>query len=94
MQITITKCGRPLWYKGVIGRYQFEAKVYDEPSTYGINEGRISKLRVWDGTMPTNAVNPFESSIMNYDREWNIEPEGAYAAMADALIARLEQLPR
>ena len=37
---------------------------YDEPSIYGIDEGRISKLTVKrDGR-----------EIMNFDRGWDLEP--------------------
>lgn len=32
------------WASGKIGGFAFEAKIYDEPSEYGINNGRISKL--------------------------------------------------
>lgn len=41
------------------------AKVYDEGSEYGINEGRISKLRITiDG-----------ETVVNYDRGWDVEPD-------------------
>ena len=41
------------------------AKVYDEGSEYGINEGRISKLMIKvDGV-----------TTLSYDRGWDIEPD-------------------
>lgn len=41
------------------------AKVYDEGSEYGINEGRISKLKIQiDG-----------NTTLSYDRGWDIEPD-------------------
>ena len=41
------------------------AKVYDEGSAYGINEGRISKLMIKiDG-----------KTTLSYDRGWDIEPD-------------------
>ena len=46
--------------------YEFCAKVYDLPSKYGINEGRISKLNVKD--VKTN------TEVIGYDRGWYIEP--------------------
>jgi len=39
------------WMEGFIGKYKFQAKVYDEPSEYGIKDGRVSKLCVYDDTM-------------------------------------------
>ena len=48
MQITIRKLDQYPWREGMIEGYHFQAAVYDEPSVYGINEGRISKLMVWD----------------------------------------------
>jgi hypothetical protein len=38
-----------MWTKGEINGYKYEAKVYDEGSDYGINEGRISKLGIRKG---------------------------------------------
>jgi len=60
--------------------YEFEAKVYDLPSKYGINEGRISKLSVKD--MRTDA------EIVGYDREWYLEPKRSqeYAIVKALLV--------
>jgi len=47
--------------------YTFHAKVYAEPSTYGIDDGKISKLQVKkDG-----------HEVINYDRGWDVRPETA-----------------
>lgn len=35
-----------MWHKGTVGGYAWEAKVYEQPSRFGIRQGRISKLRV------------------------------------------------
>ena len=47
--------------------YSFSAKVYDTPSTFGINKGRISKLYVRD--VSTN------TEVIGYDWEWYCEPQ-------------------
>ena len=47
--------------------YSFSAKVYDGPSTSGINEGRICKLYVRD--VSTN------TEVIGYDWEWYCEPQ-------------------
>ena len=91
--ITIEKQPNTLWYKGTIGKYSFEAKVYDDPSTFGINEGRISKLTVWDDAKYQKTHKLFAACIMNYDRDWDVKPKAAHSAMIDALIAKLERLP-
>ena len=59
--------------------YEFSAKVYDLPSKYGINEGRISKLSVKD--MRTDV------EIVGYDREWYLEPKRSQEyAIVNALL--------
>lgn len=63
------------WLEGFIGKYTFQAKVYDEPSTFGINDGRVSKLMVWDEVVRQEKSNIFTASIINYDRGWDIMPK-------------------
>ena len=63
-----------LWKEGSIGIplkdggkkiAHYWAKVYDEGSEFGIDEGRISKLTIKiDG-----------KTVVNYDRGWDIEPD-------------------
>ena len=54
-----------MWKNGKIDGYEYWVKSYDEPSIYGIDEGRVSKLTVKrDGR-----------EIMNYDRGWDLEPK-------------------
>jgi hypothetical protein len=44
--------------------YTFYAKIFDEGSEYGINQGKISKLEIRLGG----------ETIVNYDRGWDIRP--------------------
>ena len=45
--------------------YSFSAKLYDEPSKFGIEGGKISKLDIHkDGEL-----------VMRYDRGWDKEPK-------------------
>ena len=60
MTIKITKSDGN-WQFGTIGGVMFNAKVYDEPSDFGINNGKISKLWI-DG-------------MANYDRCWDKIPQ-------------------
>ena len=55
--------GIPESYGGGVAHYW--AKVYDEGSDYGIDDGRISKLLIEiDGI-----------KVVNYDRGWDIKPD-------------------
>lgn len=53
------------WHKGVVKInnrvYDFEAKIYDTGSKYGIKNGRISKLNVYDEE---------GNYCLSYDRMW------------------------
>ena len=60
------------WIKGEVTTgngtvYTFCAKVFDEGSEYGINEGRISKLEIRLG----------KEWLVNYDRGWDVRPKDA-----------------
>lgn len=54
-----------MWIDGTVGYYDFEAKVFDEPSRFGINNGRISKLFIYDKN---------GNLCCEYDRGWIEEP--------------------
>lgn len=56
-----------MWETGTIGTYSYEAKVYEEPSKFGINGGRISILDITDSN---------KKCVCFYDRMWVIEPDG------------------
>lgn len=54
-----------MWEDGKIDSYYYEVKVYDEPSKFGINKGRVSKLIIYDSDKQT---------VCQYDRRWVIKP--------------------
>lgn len=61
LKITETNCN---WIEGEVDGHWFQAKVFAEPSNYGINDGRISKLCLsksdkWEG---------FNKILFHYDR--------------------------
>lgn len=76
----------PKWVKGTIGTYTFEAVVFDEGSSYGIDEGRVSKLWVWGDEGRRN-------EIFAYDRGWDRKPKDAHKVLFQALLQHLEALP-
>lgn len=54
------------WYEGVVDGYYVHARVFDEPSRFGINDGRISGLMV----VPKKGDGLFHA-LVNYDRDWD-----------------------
>ncbi len=67
-----------MWIQGTIGDYDFYIKYYDEPSRFGISEGRISKLEIRkDG-----------KTLANYDRGWDIEPTAEIIEVYNELLAK------
>lgn len=63
--ITITAI-RDHWTRGTYGPFEFEVKHWPEPSVFGIDEGRISKLWVTRRTSYT--------TVAAYDRGWDRLP--------------------
>lgn len=63
--------GKSNWVKGTHGPFKICAKIFADKSSYGIKNGRISKLQI-------NDVNQerwgFEGCFVNYDRGWDITP--------------------
>lgn len=58
-----------MWESGAIKidgiRFSYEVKCFDEPSKFGINGGRISKLYIKSG----------DDIEAMYDREWVVMPK-------------------
>lgn len=46
--------------------YYWEGKIFENPSRYGINKGRVSKLRVWRAGLFLRSI-PVD--VFCYDRE-------------------------
>ena len=76
---------RRLWHEGAIGipsttgkktTARYWVKAYDEPSEYGIEEGKISKMEI--------QING--QTVCNYDRGWDIYPETEEANIAYAIL--------
>lgn len=70
------------WFEGSYQGMFFQAKIFDEPSFYGINEGRVSKLVICDDTKWNS-----EKVLFSYDRGADVEHEVGYE-----LAAILEKL--
>ena len=79
-----------MWHEGTIGIpfmgnakpkiAHYWCKAYDEGSEFGINGGRISKLKITiDG-----------QTVVDYDRGWSIEPDEDDKAVMVAYYICLE----
>lgn len=75
------------WCNGVVGNYVFEAKSFDTGSIFGINDGRVSKLAIWEKGKNWN------EAVVNYDRGWDIEPTAEVMAEYEAVMELLENAP-
>lgn len=66
------------WITAVIDGHWFQAKVYDRPSTFGINDGRVSKLAVFKESFRDPTRSFFDQTCYNYDRglDFDEAPEG------------------
>lgn len=83
ISMTVRKDG---WVKGVAYGFTFTALVFSEPSEYGINQGRVSKLFMCEGSSP--------EPIVAYDRRWEKESSDKRTlAICMKLISGLESLP-
>lgn len=82
------------WVSGSVGEYTFEAKLFDDPSSFGINHGRISKLSIYNDQSRQEKKDFLAACIVNYDRGWDIKPSKAHKAYYAAVMALLESTPR
>lgn len=80
------------WITVVIENRWVQAKVYDEPSDYGINNGRVSKLAVGKTSSRNPNQNFFEQMCYNYDR--GLDFDRAPKGLIDKIVAQLENLPK
>ncbi len=81
-----TEKEKNMWSEGTIGINAFSdeptvifhywVKHYEEGSEFGIDGGRISKLR----------MTVKGETVVNYDRGWDIEPETKEAKQAYAIL--------
>lgn len=69
--------------------YHFSAKLFDEGSEFGINNGRVSKLSIRKEN--DKSLSGF---ICNYDRGWDIEVEDKNKPVYNSIMNLLENAPK
>lgn len=62
-------------------QYEFSAEVYDNPSRYGINKSRVSKLLMYDNN---------KNEILFYEREWVQKPTTELISYYHELLKSLD----
>ena len=79
-----------LWIEAIIHGRWVMAKVYNEPSTFGINDGRVSKLAIskTDSRDPNEPY--FPQMAYNYDRGLDFNDLGD-DELLDKIVTTLEQ---
>jgi hypothetical protein len=82
------------WITAIIEGRWVQAKVYDETSCYGINDGRVSKLSIGktDSRDPTS--NFFDQMDYHYDRGLDFKRRTLPIATLRKIVAQLEALPK
>jgi len=68
------------WVQGECGGFSFDAKLYNNPSRFGIDGGRISKL----------CIQNQYGMMANWDRGWDIEPSEEFMEEYEAIVDLLE----
>lgn len=82
------------WITAIIEGRWVQAKVYDEPSMYGINEGRVSKLSIGKTDTCDPTRNFFDQMDYNYDRGLDFKRRTLPVAVLRKIVASLEALPK
>ena len=78
------------WVEAVVEGRWVQAKVFLEPSEYGINGGRVSKLCISKSEHRYEGRHFFDQMCYNYDR--GVDFDNAPAGLVDKIIAALETL--
>ena len=76
------------WITAIVCGRWVQAKVFDEPSTYGINDGHVSKLVI--GKTDKRDVNRdfLEQMCYNYDR--GLDFDNAGSMLVNEIVKQLE----
>ena len=78
------------WITAVIDGRWVQAKVYDEPSTFGIKNGRVSKCVIGKTATRNENKDFFEQMDYNYDR--GLDYDNLPPGVLDRVVAELEAL--
>ncbi|KKL05642.1 hypothetical protein LCGC14_2603960 [marine sediment metagenome] len=80
------------WITAVMDGHWFQAKVYDNPSTFGINDGRVSKLAILKESRRNLNESFLDQVCFNYDRELDFDE--APVGLVDKIVEWCEKLDK
>jgi hypothetical protein len=80
------------WITAIICDRYVCAKVYDLPSTFGVNDGRVSKLSICKTAHRDPDANYLDQMAYNYDR--GLDFDNLPSGLLDKILAELEALPK
>lgn len=80
------------WITAIIEGRWVQAKVFDEPSSYGINEGRVSKLAIGKTDHRVPNTDFFAQMDFHYDR--GLDFDNLPSGVLNKVVAELEALPK
>jgi hypothetical protein len=80
------------WITCIIKDRWVQAKVYNNPSHFGINEGRVSKLVIAKTEKPNLSNNLMDELYYNYDR--GLDFDEAPPGLVNEVVNELEKLPK
>lgn len=78
-----------IWITAIIEGRWVQAKVYQEPSLYGVNEGMVSKLCVGCSSTRDPNSNFFDQMAYNFDRGLDFDDLNN-ASMLNSIVEQLE----
>lgn len=80
------------WITAIIEDRWVQAKVYDQPSCFGINNGRVSKIAIAK-TNYRDPTKPYHPQLCyHYDR--GLDFDNAPPGLVDKIVRELENLPK
>jgi hypothetical protein len=98
MKIINDRRKQDLWLTAIIEGRLVSAKVYDEPSEFGINDGRVSKLSICKGDKFENDLTYFQQLDYHYDRGLDINRfdmrKKKDKTLFNNILNELENLPK
>lgn len=82
------------WFTAIICGRWVEAKVYDEPSEYGIDNGRVSKMSIAKTAHRNPHSNFFDQMCYHWERGPDFKRRGTTMAFVRDIVSYLEELPK
>ena len=77
------------WLTAVINGHWVQAKLYKDPSSYGVNDGRVSKLSIGKADYRINNKNFFDQMCYHYDRGLDFDKSDKYGVDVDDIVNKL-----